>query len=320
MKRSSVTCRRPPIIKPLGDLTAGVRQMEAGDLNVKVPVYNQDEIGFLTNAFNTMAARLGELVTGLEERVAERTSELAAANRAKSIFLANMSHELRTPLNAILGFTQLLTREPNLTANQRQNLKTINRSGEHLLALINGVLDMSKIEAGRVEVQPEEFNLRHLLLDLVAMFRLRVAQKGVALVFEDDPQLPRYICADQNKLRQILINLLGNAVKFTQQGSITLRVNRQPVVGDEIAINILQFEVEDTGAGIPADKLETIFEAFAQTNEGEQAQQGTGLGLTISRQYARLMGGDLTALNICFGSLFTGDIMKENLNGFWMNI
>jgi PAS domain S-box-containing protein len=227
----------------------------------------------------------------------ERSHAAEAANRAKSLFLANMSHELRTPLNAILGFSQLMTHASNLTPNQHQNLETINRSGEHLLALINSVLDMSKIEAGRVEIQPEEFDLRQLLLSLEEMFRLRVEQKGLALIFEAAPQIPHYVRADQNKLRQILINLLGNAVKFTRQGSITLRVDTQPVAGDKVEVSALQFEVEDTGSGIPKPELETIFEAFTQSNEGDQAQQGTGLGLTISRQYARLMGGDLTARN-----------------------
>ena len=220
-----------------------------------------------------------------------------AASRAKSVFLANMSHELRTPLNAILGFAQLLARESNLTPKQRQNLTTINRSGEHLLMLINDVLDMSKVEAGRIEVEPEAFDLQDLLLNLEEMFHLRVEQKGLALEFEHDPQLPRYVRADQNKLRQILINLLGNAIKFTQQGEITLRVGILSLTGGEAAINTLKFEVEDTGSGISTHERETIFEAFTQSNIGDHAQAGTGLGLSISRQYARLMGGDLTAWN-----------------------
>jgi PAS domain S-box-containing protein len=246
-------------------------------------------------------------VLGLSRNITERKQMEAeliqardaaeAANRAKSVFLANMSHELRTPLNAILGFAQLLAREPNLTPKQQQNLETINRSGEHLLVLINGVLDMSKIEAGRVEMRSEEFDLHHLLLGLEEMFHLRVAQKELGLVFEYDPQLPRYIRADQHKLRQILINLLGNALKFTSRGSITLRVDMLPIAGNEPAIDTLRFEVEDTGPGIPADELETIFEAFTQSDDNGQTQQGTGLGLTISRQYARLMGGELTARN-----------------------
>jgi two-component system sensor histidine kinase/response regulator len=233
----------------------------------------------------------------METELIQARDAAEAANRAKSAFLANMSHELRTPLNAILGFAQLLAREPNLTPKQRQNLTTINHSGEHLSVLINGVLDMSKIEAGRVEVQPEEFDVRYLLLNLEEMFYLRTEQKGLTLVFEYDPQLPYYVRADQNKLRQILINLLGNAVKFTPQGSITLRAGMPPVAGGETAINTLQFEVEDTGFGIPAHELETIFEAFKQSNINGHAQHGTGLGLAISRQYARLMGGDLTARN-----------------------
>jgi PAS domain S-box-containing protein len=241
-----------------------------------------------------------EDITGrkqMEAELIQARDAAEAANRAKSVFLANMSHELRTPLNAILGFAQLLAREPNLTPKQQQNLEIINRSGEHLLTLINGVLDMSKIEAGRVEMQPEEFDLRHLLLGLEEMFRLRVVQKELGLVFEYDRQLPRYIRADQNKLRQILINLLGNAVKFTSRGRISLRVSTLPIARNEATINMLRFEVEDTGPGISDDELGTIFEAFTQSDEDGQAQQGTGLGLTISRQYARLMGGDLTVQN-----------------------
>ena len=263
----------------------------------------------------------------------ERSQAAETASRAKSLFLANMSHELRTPLNAILGFSQLMTRAENLTPNQHQNLETINRSGEHLLVLINSVLDMSKIEAGRVDVQPEEFDLQRLLLNLEEMFRLRVTQKGLTLTFEYDPQTPQYIRADQNKLRQVLINLLGNAVKFTQKGGITLRVkgkqytvdSRQdeddafprlpstPLIGAQ-ADYCLLFEVEDTGPGIPPHELETIFEAFAQGDKGNHLQQGTGLGLTISRQYARLMGGDLIARNRSEqGSSFTLTVPVEVL-------
>ncbi len=184
-------------------------------------------------------------------RVAKDAAE--AANRAKSTFLANMSHELRTPLNAILGFTQLMERDTALTARQRESLATINRSGEHLLNLINDVLEMSKIEAGRVELNPAPFDLHRLLQTLREMFQVRAEAKQLSLQFEMTPDLPRYILTDEGKLRQVLINLLSNAIKFTQRGCIELRA-RAEMGGDgkgrEDGALTLYFEVEDTGCGI----------------------------------------------------------------------
>ncbi|MBN1993698.1 MAG: response regulator, partial [Anaerolineae bacterium] len=241
-----------------------------------------------------------------------------AANRAKSAFLANMSHELRTPLNAILGFAQLLARDPQLTPDQRKNLQTIGRSGEHLLALINAVLDLSKIEAGRLELHPENFDLNYLLLGLQEMFQSRLAAKGLALVFDRAPNVPQYIRADQSKLRQILINLLSNAVKFTQQGQVTLRVrggdqgsgrHQETLIPNSQSLFLIHFEVEDTGIGIAPGELEAIFEAFVQAAGGQQARQGTGLGLPISREFVRAMGGELTASSkVGRGSRFQFDI------------
>jgi CheY-like chemotaxis protein len=210
-----------------------------------------------------------------------------------------MSHELRTPLNAILGFSELITRDPGLTHDQRENLNIIGRSGEHLLALINDVLEISKIEAGQVELQLEDFDLRWLLLGLSEMFRLRAGQKGLALTLDIAPDVPQYIHADQGKLRQVLINLLGNAVKFTQQGGVTLRVqianHKLQTTDDTVAICYLKFEIQDTGIGIAPDELDKVFEAFVQTESGRHSQQGAGLGLPISREHVRLMGGNLTA-------------------------
>jgi len=222
-----------------------------------------------------------------ELQQARRTAE--AANRAKSAFLANMSHELRTPLNAILGFTQLMEDDPNLTEEQQGNLEIINHSGEHLLALINDVLEMSKIEAGRLTLQENNFDLYCLLDSLEEMFRLRAEGKGLALTFERAWAVPHYIRADEGKLRQVLMNLLGNAVKFTQEGGVALRVTRTAEDGRLI------FTVEDTGPGIVPHELETVFEPFVQTANVERTQEGTGLGLSISRQFARLMGGDISA-------------------------
>jgi PAS domain S-box-containing protein len=252
-------------------------------------------------------------ITDLQE--ARRHAE--AANQAKSAFLANMSHELRTPLNAILGFTQLMDSDPNLTAEQQQNLGIINRSGEHLLALINDVLEMSKIEAGRVTLQEKSFDLYHLLDGLEEMFRLRAKDKGLALTFERAETVPRYVRTDEGKLRQVLSNLLGNAVKFTQVGGVVLRVGakgkrrrtkEQP--SPIVRRSSLVFEVQDTGPGIPPEELDAVFDPFVQATSGRdlaatQSQAGTGLGLSISRQYVRLMGGDITVSSeLGQGSLF----------------
>ena len=241
-----------------------------------------------------------------------------AANRAKSVFLANMSHELRTPLNAILGFSQLMRRDPNLSPEQLVNTDTINRSGEHLLSLINDVLDFSKIEAGRSAVNPEDFDLHHLLLGLEEMFRLHAEQKGLSLNFVWKTDVPQYIRTDPNKLRQVLINLLDNAVKHTETGGITLVVtNRQPgKENKQPGECFLHFEVVDTGVGISQEEQDQIFDAFFQTNGQSKPQQGTGLGLPISKKFVNLMGGVLVVDSQSGkGTRFTFDIPVELVDG-----
>ena len=350
------------LVKPLNSLLAGVRQVDAGHLDVSMPVQAQDEIGFLTQAFNGMIAALRASISTLEAEVSRRTEQLAqqnaeliqakalaeersqaaeAANQAKSTFLASMSHELRTPLNAILGFSELMTHDLNLTPEQQENLGIIGRSGEHLLALINDVLEFSRIEAGRTELQPEEFDLHDLLLGLEEMFRLRAEQKGLHLRFDLAPDVPRCVRADQGKLRQALINLLDNAIKFTPQGSITLRVHHRQsptsnlqtfdyAEGKPPTSNIqplrstlhspaskLQFEVEDTGIGIAPDELDAVFALFVQTASGRQTGEGTGLGLTISREFVQMMGGELTVHSDGVpgrGSRFAFDLPVEVLD------
>ncbi|WP_228052845.1 PAS domain S-box protein [Nodosilinea sp. LEGE 07298] len=254
---------------------------------------------------------LREINAELENRVAERTVELVEArdaaenaNQAKSIFLANMSHELRTPLNAILGFSQLMGRDPNLSYHHVEELKIINRSGEHLLSLINDILQMSKIEAGQATLNPENFNLPQLLNNLVDMLRLKAESKGLSFTLTSHPDLPQHICTDSHKLRQVLLNLLSNAIKFTQAGCVVLRVEPghqsglEPVtvkLPEEGAFSpmVLRFAIEDSGAGIAPEEMNLLFQPFVQTASGRLSQEGTGLGLPISYQFVQIMGGDL---------------------------
>jgi|GEM_PF-2480963 len=238
----------------------------------------------------------------LERLVGERTADLEqardvaeAANRAKSVFLANMSHELRTPLNAILGFAQIMADAPNLDPEQRKNLNTINKSGQHLLALINDVLEISRIEAGRLALSPQPFDLYEMLAALTEVLALRARDKGLALRLEQDPELPRFLAADYGKLRQILLNLLSNAVKYTRAGEIVLNARLLGMAGESAA---LEFAVRDTGIGIPAEDLARIFQPFYQTEAGAAQGEGTGLGLAICREYARLMQGELSAESV----------------------
>ncbi|MCU0515417.1 MAG: PAS domain S-box protein [Oscillatoria sp. Prado101] len=240
-----------------------------------------------------------------------------AANRAKSEFLSSMSHELRTPLNAILGFAQLMARDSFVRAEHQQYLGIINRAGEHLLSLINDILEMSKIEAGRSSLNESSFNLIRFLDALEDMLRLKAESKGLLLRFERDPYLPEFVTTDQGKLRQVLINILGNAIKFTEKGSVTLRVRSvgsQDGITDRertkvLTANRLLFEIEDTGPGIAPEEMDKLFEAFGQTETGRKSLQGTGLGLPISRKFVQMMGGDISVSSTPGeGSLFAFDI------------
>ena len=244
-----------------------------------------------------MEAELRNVNETLDQKVRERTDELVhknveleAANRAKSVFLANMSHEIRTPLNAVLGFSQIVLHDPNLSEENRHNLQTVNRSGEHLLTLINDVLDMAKIESGRMILEQAPFDLPGLFADVTDMFTHRATAKDLQLVQELHPGMLRHVEGDAVKLRQIIINLLGNAIKFTQKGGISLRAST--CKRDDRTW--LEVDVEDSGPGIALEDLQRVFDAFEQSEIGRKSQSGTGLGLSISREYARFMGGDLS--------------------------
>jgi PAS domain S-box-containing protein len=239
----------------------------------------------------TERRRVQEQIMDLNRRLEETAEEADAANQAKSTFLSTMSHEIRTPMNAILGHAQLMLRDPTLGSDAKANLKIIGRSGEHLLALINDVLDMSKIEAGRTELNPATFSLLRLLDDLAAMFRLRAELKGLRFEMSVDGEASPYVVADEGKLRQALINLLGNAVKFTQLGQVKLQVSLEQRTGDQLWFSA---SVEDSGLGITKEEQSKLFEPFTQAGRGLRSHEGTGLGLAISRKCARLMGGDIT--------------------------
>lgn len=241
----------------------------------------------------------------LQQLVDERTAQLLqardaaeSANRAKSIFLSNMSHELRTPMNAILGFAQLMVHDQRLPSDIQHNLQTINRAGRHLLSLINEVLEISRIEAGRTTIQNAPFDLYDTLTGVEEMIQLRAEYKGLAFSVERHGELPHYAIGDDHHLRQVLINLLGNAVKYTEHGQICLRVTPDQ--------DNIRFDVIDSGPGIAADELPHIFQAFYQTNTGLTKGEGSGLGLTISHEFVRLMGGELTVESeLGHGSVFS---------------
>ncbi|MEG4283480.1 ATP-binding protein [Microcoleus sp. A006_D1] len=350
------------VTNPILRLNTAAKNIAKGEWDTTVESKRSDELGELAKSFNSMAQQLQQSFETLEHRVQERTAELAVAkdkaevaNQAKSTFLANMSHELRSPLNAILGFSQLMTRSQTLSPEHQENISIISSSGEHLLTLINNVLDLSKIESGRTTLNPKKFDLYRLLNDLEDMFQLKADDKHLQLVFTHSPDVPQYVETDELKLRQILINLLNNALKFTNEGGISVRVSKHSsgenhqAEGEKnelseeskntessASINLktsqlthsenasyatkndysasvssffLDFEVEDTGPGIAANELDNLFEAFVQTQTGKDSQEGTGLGLPISRKFVELMGGEVSVSSaVGKGTNFTFDI------------
>ncbi|MRR33661.1 response regulator [bacterium] len=297
------------IIKPISRITATFRELADGEDVSHIPGGDaKDEMGELARAaekFRSKNKEAHELVL--------KTEAAEAANRAKSVFLANMSHELRTPLNAILGFSSLMRSEAGLSDEQRKTLDVINKSGGHLLTLVNDVLDMSKIEAGRIAVEDTVFDAGELVNDVTDLMNMRATAKGIRLGLDRSSKFPRYIKADTVKLRQILINLVGNAVKYTSRGGVTLRLDARAAEAEDRVL--LHITVEDTGPGIVAGDLERIFEPFVQVGE-PATHQGTGLGLTITRQFVELMGGRIEVESAPGeGTRFTVEIPVGKVDG-----
>ncbi len=248
-----------------------------------------------------------------QQALKEEAKRSEVANQAKSSFLARMSHELRTPLNAILGCTQLIAHEQALTSDIGEYVNIISYSSEHLLNLIDDVLEVSKIEAGKIVLEETEFDLHLLLNNLQEMLQIKARGKKLQLIFAIHPSLPQYIKTDDRKVRQILLNLLGNAIKFTSKGYVILRASLESI-DPALKKATIHFEIEDTGRGIAPEEINSLFEAFVQTASGRESQTGTGLGLVISQQFAHFMGGHITASStLGKGSIFQFDIAVETL-------
>lgn len=306
------------ITKPILLLDRALSNFQKGNHQSPIILKRQDELGHLAIAFNEMTSEIQELVQNLEEKVKDRTKKLSeakdkaeVANQAKSEFLANMSHELRTPLNAILGFAQIMRKSPTLPEEHQESIEIINRSGEHLLTLINNILDLSKIEAGKITLNKENIDLYKLLDEIEDIFKYKAEKKGIHLIFEKLDNLPQFIKTDAPKLRQIIINLVSNAIKFTEEGGVSLQGTINKLNNSENKVELL-FIIRDTGKGIKHQELATLFQPFTQTKSGKEVNEGTGLGLSISKKFVELMGGNIkVSSEENVGSIFSFTVQTE---------
>ncbi len=313
-----------PIVRPLHDLGEGVRRVAEGDLNSSIVVTRRDEIGELASAFNDMVLQLRT-----RRQLQRLVEETQAASRAKSQFLANMSHELRTPLHGVLGITNLLL-GTNLNERQRHYTQLVKTSTEVLTTLINDILDFSKIEAGKLELESVDFNLHAVAEDVVELMSGKAFRKGVEIACDIAAEVPVTVTGDPTRLRQILLNLVGNAIKFTEKGQIIVRITPEisPIIpspgtpgepslsssggfgtmggGTNPTKATIHFEISDTGIGIPPERLDRLFKSFSQVDASTTRKYGgTGLGLAISKQLAELMGGTIgVASEVGRGSTF----------------
>ncbi len=286
------------LIKPITNLSEAAQRISEGQLDLKVNVKRSDELGILANSFTQMTSNLKSSFDKLQERTVElkKAKEVAeAANQAKDNFLINISHELRNPLNSILGYTKILLRAPNLEQSQLLDLRIIKQSGSHLLILINDILDFSKTKADKVELSLTQVDLYSFLSQIVELFQAEAKEKGIALCYESGVDLPSAILADSKRLRQVLLNLLGNAIKFTELGEVTFKVSLVPnsEANEKPKQKTIRFEVIDTGVGMKKEVLEKIFQPFEQVGDNINRAKGTGLGLSISQKLVELMGSKI---------------------------